>query len=185
MLYSPITPIGHCRGVALITRHVSLNSKVYSAPSSLALLLLLAWSGAAIGATAVETRCDQSVRASDMPETRPTSFSIDVVDHGPVRPSRQIGGPPKIEIDTEELGESVEIVLRRIFDEPRLRPVDTSNADNLDDIAAPMAVDQGETVEESASESESDDARKTSARLPGVSEDELMRFKRQMYRKDI
>ena len=62
----------------MITRHVSLKSKVYSAPSSLALLLLLAWSGAAIGATGVETRCDQTVRARDMPESRPTSFSIEV-----------------------------------------------------------------------------------------------------------
>lgn len=137
VLYSAITPIGHCRGVALITRHVSLNSKVYSAPSFLALLLLV-WSGAAIGATALETRCDQSVRASDMPDTRPVSFSID-----------------------------------------------TSETDEVDEMAAPMAADQGDTVEEAASKSESEEPSETSARLPGVSEDDLNRFKRRMYRKDI
>ena len=139
VLYSPITPIGHCRGVALITRQITLNSKVYGAPSSLALLVLLAWSGAAIGATGVETRCDQSVRASDMPETRPASFSIDV----------------------------------------------TADADHVDEIAAPMAAEQGETAEEASPKAKSDETSETSARLPGVSEDDLIRFKRQMYRKDI
>ena len=123
----------------MITGHVSLKSKVYSAPSSLALLLLLAWSGAAIGATDLETRCDQTVDAKDMPEPRPASYSIEV----------------------------------------------TSDSDNVDEMAAPMASEQGETVEESATKADSDESRETSARLPGVSEDDLIRFKRQMYRKDI
>ncbi len=114
----------------MITRHVSLKSKTNSAPSSLALLVLLAWSGAAIGATSLETRCDQSVRASDMPETTPASYSIEV----------------------------------------------TSDSDE---------VEQVESVEEAATKAENDDSTETSARLPGVSEDDLIRFKRQMYRKDI
>ena len=125
--------------MALITRHVTLNSKVHSAPSSLALLVLLAWSGAAIGATGVDTRCDQSVSATDMPESRPASFSIEV----------------------------------------------TSDTAQVDELAAPMAAEQGETVEETAPKAKSEEVSDTSARLPGVSEDDLIRFKRQMYRKDI
>ena len=123
----------------MITRHITLNSMVYSAPSSLALLVLLAWSGAAIGATGIDTRCDQSVQASDMPETHPASFSIDV----------------------------------------------TADTARVDEMAAPMAAEQGETVEEAAPETKSKETSDTSARLPGVSQDDLIRFKRQMYRKDI
>ena len=161
--------------MTLITRHVTLNSKVYSAPSSLALLLLLAWSSSAIGATAMETRCDQSVRAKDMPDTRPASLSIEVAEHR----------TPEIPIDTDELGPDMEILLRRAFDSPTLRPVNRSESEDVDEMAAPLAVDQGDTVEEAASKAESEDARKTSAGLPGVSQDDLLRFKRQMYRKDI
>ncbi len=123
----------------MITRHVSLKSKVYSAPSSLALLLLLAWSGAAIGATGVETRCDQTVDARDMPESRPASYSIEA----------------------------------------------TADSENVEEMAAPMAADQGETVEEASTKADRNENRESTARLPGVSEDELIRFKRQMYRKDI
>jgi hypothetical protein len=105
----------------------------------MALLALLAWSGAAIGATGIETRCDKTVDARDMPESRPASYSIDV----------------------------------------------TSDSDAGDEMAAPLAAEQGETIEEAATRADSEESPETSARLPGVSEDDLMRFKRQMYRKDI
>ena len=105
----------------------------------MALLVLLAWSGAAIGATGIETRCDQAIDARDMPESRPASYSIDVA----------------------------------------------SDSDEVDEMAAPLAAEQGETIEEAATKADSEESAETSARLPGVSEDDLMRFKRQMYRKDI
>ena len=53
-------------------------------------------------------------------------------------------------------------------------------------MAAPMAADQARDGRGSCLQGRSnEEAGETSARLPGVSEDDLIRFKRQMYRKDI
>ena len=167
----------------MITRHVSLDIKVQIALSSLALFALAAWSSSALAATAVETRCDQSVRSVDMPDDRSPDLNIEIVDHGPARSSGTI------EEDSSQVEATarpkVEVLLRRIFDEPQLRPVDASESEKVEEMAAPLAVDQVETVEEAAKKANSDDAGKTSADLPGVSADDLLRFKRQMYRTDI
>ena len=151
--------------------------------ASLALLSLAAWSGSAVAATGAETRCDQSVRSADMPDTRASGLKIEVVDHGPARSSGVIEEDPSDADDAA--GPKVEVLLRRIFDEPQLRPVDAEESEDIDGVTAPLAVDQVETVEEAAKKANSDEATKTSADLPGVSADDLLRFKRQMYRTDI
>ena len=165
----------------MITRHVSLDSKLQIALSTLALFVLAAWSSSALAATGAETRCDQSVLSVDMPDESHSGLAIDVVDHGPARSSGVIEQDPA----DDASGPQVEILLRRIFDEPQLRPVDADESENVEEMTAPLAVDQVETVEEAAKKANSDESSNTSADLPGVSADDLLRFKRQMYRTDI
>ena len=167
----------------MITRHVSLDRKVQIALSLLALFVLAAWSSSALAATGVETRCDQSVRSADMPDDRSSDLKIEVVDHGPTRSSGAIDRDP-VEADGAARPQ-VEVLLRRIFDEPQLRAVDADQSEQVEDLAAPLAVDQVETIEEAAKKANSEEAGKTSADLPGVSADDLLRFKRRMYRTDI
>ena len=63
--------------------------------------------------------------------------------------------------------------------------VDASEAETAEELAPPLAVEQTDTIEEAASNAVTDDARNSAADLPGVSDDDLIRFKRQMYRTDI
>jgi hypothetical protein len=83
-------------------------------------------------------------------------------------------GPPKIEA-----------LLRRIFDETQIRAPDVSESEVREDRNAPMAIDKSESAESTSAGSGTVEDAAPGPRLPGVSSDELLRFKRQMYRTDI
>jgi hypothetical protein len=164
-------------------------------PSVLSALLVVAFGFAmspALAATGADTRCDQSVDSQQMPDVRNSNLTLEVVDHGPTESVT----PGRLSIDSavEDGGNAipsvddrprVETLLRRIFDEPQLRTRELAPAEEADERSAPFAVDKSENAEEKASTAPGDDASDMAPRLPGVSGDELLRFKRQMYRTDI
>ena len=123
-----------------------------------------------------------------MPVPSPGKLTIDVVNHGP---TDEIDVAPTIDESYEEESATgrpssrVEYLLRKIFDEPQLRTIDAEELQESDEITAPLAVDKTEAVDESASDSNSEEISPNAAGLPGVSEDDLARFKQQMYRTDI
>ena len=146
----------------------------------------------ALAATGADTRCDQSVDSPQMPDVRNSNLTIEVVDHGAtesVAPgqlsidrAREDGGTATPSVDDRP---RVETLLRRIFDEPQLRTPELAPAEEAEERSAPFAVDKSENGEEKASTAPGDDASDVAPRLPGVSGDELLRFKQQMYRTDI
>jgi hypothetical protein len=79
----------------------------------------------------------------------------------------------------------VETLLRRIFDEPQLRTPEIPETAESDERSAPFVVDKPEKVEKPAASVPDAETSDVAPRLPGVSSDELLRFKQQMYRTDI
>ena len=75
-------------------------------------------------------------------------------------------------------------MLRRIFDETRARQAGLPEPEILEDRSAPLAVDQADGIEESAAVLEAAPADSTTE-LPGISADELLRYRQQMFRTDI
>ena len=63
---------------------------------------------------------------------------------------------------------------------PRLRQPEVP-----EERSAPFAVDKSENGDDKAATDPGDDAVDVAPRLPGVSADELLRLKQQMYRTDI
>ena len=169
-------------------RHAPESTYARSALSFLALLVLAAWASPALASAGPETLCDQAVNVADMPVPSSDKLTIDVVNHGP---TDDIDAAPSIDDSYEESSATgrtksrVEVLLRKIFDEPQLRTIDAGEIQESDQVTAPLAVDKTEAVDETTSDTNSEDSTSNAAGLPGVSEDDLARFKRQMYRTDI
>ena len=163
--------------------------------SGLSALLVFALGSAmspASAATGADTRCDQSVDSPQMPDVRNSNLTLEVVDHGVTESVT----PGQLSIDSavEDGGNAipsvddrprVETLLRRIFDEPQLRAPEIAPAEEAEERSAPFAVDKSENGDDKASSNPGDDANDVAPRLPGVSGNELLRFKQQMYRTDI
>jgi hypothetical protein len=75
-------------------------------------------------------------------------------------------------------------MLRRIFDEARLRHPQLADPEQPNDMSAPIAVDTSEASEEPAAIISTDQT-DGATELPGFSADELLRYRQQMFRKDI
>ena len=146
----------------------------------------------ALAATGADTRCDQPVDSPQMADVSNNRLTLEVVDHG----TTETVTPGQLSIDSavEDGGNAnpsvddrprVETLLRRIFDEPQLRTPEFAPAEEADERSAPFAVDKSENGEDKASSAAGNDANDVTPRLPGVSGDELLRFKQQMYRTDI
>ena len=163
--------------------------------SGLSALLLLALGSAmspALAATGADARCDQSVDSPQMSDVRDSKLTLEVVDHGVTKSV----APGQLSIDSaiEDGGATihsaddpprVETLLRRIFDEPQLRAPEGTPAEEADERSAPFAVDKSENGEDKTPAGPRNEANDAAPRLPGVSGDELLRFKQQMYRTDI
>jgi len=122
-------------------------------------LVLAAWfAGPAYGAAAHDTRCNQTHDAT-------------------------------LEVSESEL--TATLINHEIEDQDAADKVDVQSADQLLRPRAAATIrevfgDSDDEAEQSeAAETESDDAVIMNTRVPGFSDDELARFKRQMYRKDI
>lgn len=118
-------------------------------------LLFGFWCATASASSGFDVDCNEVTEAPPTPELPTPSLNVQVVDHGLVDASANIAAPPA--------------------------------ALSADDMVAPTLVD------DVADDGEDDDQAsgpvstppETALRLPGVSEEELPRFRRQMYRTDI
>lgn len=163
--------------------------------SGLSALLLLALGTSttpALAATGADTRCDQSAESPALPDVHPGNLTLEVVDHPVAEPV----APGRISVDSaiEPGGSStpsaddrprVETLLRRIFDEPQLRAPELPSTEEADERGAPFVVEKPAKAEKPAATGPEDAARDVAPRMPGVSGDETLRFKHQMYRTDI
>lgn len=138
------------------------RSKRYIGSATAALLLALSCSSA-IAADAIKSACDKISDAPQGVEISDQSLSIKLVDHGPTDSAADMKAPAR-DPAVEEL-----------------------RSPALTAEAADTSLTEGE--DSSAAETDAavvaDDLPETSLRLPGVSEKELPRFRRQMYRTDI
>ncbi len=143
-------------------------------------------------ATAADSRCDTSAAAPGLPEATATSLAIEVVEHtasSPVTPGQVSldgsldDGGSGVEPDPEP--PRVETLLRRIFDDTRLRAPGFPDIEKSESSDGMLSTDRTESSESPVSESADPDVDSTAPRLPGISGDDLVRFKRHMYRTDI
>ena len=174
-------------------RQTPRNTDVISGLSALALMALGgAWMNPAFASAGAETRCDQSVDSPQLLNIPAENLTIKVVDHGAA--SSLAAGDSSVDdpIDDDDTAANpldvrprVEIMLRRIFDEPQLRAPETPQTEDVDARHAPLTVDKSNNGEENAATVEGSDSNAVTTALPGVTGDDLVRFKRQMYRTDI
>lgn len=173
-------------------RKAPRSTEQLSGLSALLVVALGSVTSPALAATGADTRCDQSVASPQMTDVRSSNLTVEVVDHG----ATESVTPGQLSIDSaiEDGGTTipsvddrprVETLLRRIFDEPQLRTPEIAPAEEVDERSAPFAVDKSDNGEEKTPTGSGDDASDIAPRLPGVSGDELLRFKQQMYRTDI
>jgi hypothetical protein len=164
--------------------------------SGLRALLLLApaaFMSPALAATGADTRCDPAAESAGLPEAAVGSLTIEVVEHN--ASSQVTPGQLSVDGSVNDGGSGlepdprppeVETLLRRIFDETQLGARGLPEPEDSDARAAPLANEKAETHDAPASESTDAEIDPAAApRLPGVFGDDLVRFKRQMYRTDI
>ena len=146
----------------------------------------------ALAATGADTRCDQSVDSAQMPDAHNNNLTLEVVDH--MATDSLAAGQLSIDSALEDGGSAapstddpprVEALLRKIFDETQLYTPEVSSPEDVDERSAPLAVNKTDNGEEQTPSGSRDVANEIAPRLPGVSGDELLRFKQQMYRTDI
>jgi hypothetical protein len=153
-------------------------------------LALSAVVGPALAATG--TNCDQAAESLPLPEPGTDALTFEVVEYT----VSDHDAPGRLSVDgSDESGGSgletdpgpprVETLLRRIFDETQLRAPDLAEADEPEERHAPMVIDKPESVNSSSAAPDQAESAVPGPHLPGVSHDEFLRFKRQMYRTDI
>ena len=154
-------------------------------------LVLVAWTCPALAATATETRSDQPMDAAPMPLSADRKLPIQVIRRGPAS-AVETESPPLDDSAAENTptaaerpkGPRVEIMLRRIFEEAQARQPKLQQPHEDDNFNAPFAVDKSEDLEDPPGLLEADPAKATT-RFPGFGDDELLRYRQQMYRTDI
>lgn len=160
---------------------------------TIAVLALGAWVHPAFSATGAHTRCDQPIDAPQMSATvSETKLAIQVIDHGAntamaaddISLDAEISDPA-LASPAQPAGPRVDIMLRPMYGEERLPQSKLAETEPTDDPQAPpLVVDKTETIEEPAALLDNDEV-ENAAELPGYSEDELLRYRQQMFRKDI
>ena len=156
--------------------------------SALALAVLGAWMNPALASSGVDTLCDRSTGNTTAAEVPHTPLTIQVVDHGAA--NSVAAGEPGVdeEVDassTRQLRPRTDIILRRIFDDSRLADGDDARFADADALSAPLADEKSSDTEDASNSGDVPSRGQTATQLPGVSEDELLRFRQRMYRVDI
>jgi hypothetical protein len=178
--------------VALTNQQAPRRKVAASHLGAIVVLALGAWVHPALSATGADTRCDQSMDVPPMSAAGGNKLTMQVVDHG----MNTAAGADEISLDSalDDLapaaseppsGPRVDMMLRRIFDEAQLRQpqlMESAPADNP--RALPLAVDKADSGEEPAAVLDSEQL-DVGPELPGYSDDELLRYRQQMFRKDI
>ena len=156
--------------------------------SALVVLALGTWAHPALSATDADTRCDRAMDAAPISAAADSKLTIQVIDHG-----TNAADAISLEEATTDLSPDstdrlapprVATSLRRIIDEARLRQPQFSEQVWPDTMSAPLAVEKTETVEEPTTMINTDQTDGT-AELPEFSADEFLRYRQQMFRKDI
>ena len=159
--------------------------------SALLVLALGAWVHPAFSATGADARCDQQMDNPPMSASDDGKLAIRVLDHGTSTAAASDAlslersvTVPALESSGRPGGAEVDVFLRRDVNEAKLQQSPLSGPDEADDVDAPLAVGKTEVIEEPAAALDTDQA-DASTRLPGFSADELLRYREQMFRKDI
>lgn len=158
-----------------------------------AMVALCAWIVPGLAATGVGMSCEQSVNSSPLPQDRPGQLMADVVDHGAaadmlrddVTAETPAADDRTAERAPADSGPRVDVMLRSIFDEPQLRAPEIAQPQQSDPLAPPLAVDKSETVDDATTGVEPVQDNGTATPLPGVSGEELLRYRQRMFRTDI
>ena len=134
----------------------------YALLSGTAAVLLGAWSMSALASNGFETHCSAATRALPAPEIPVPSLTVKVVEHGLTSAAADMDAPTAESVSEPDVA-------------PALADVTTKSSGN--------AVEKQAGVDESAGTASEPPG--SALQLPGVSEADLPRFRRQMYRTDI
>ena len=160
-------------------------------PSAVTALVLSAWMLTSHAATGTDTRSDPSMEIPPMSLSAGREIPIQVIDHG----AAGLVDADSLPLDDAAAESSadaveppgrgrVEIMLRRIFDETRVREPRMQQPREDEHFNAPLAVEKTEPLENHPGVLETDPAEAT-AEFPGFGAGELLRYRQQMYRTDI
>ena len=154
-------------------------------------LVLSAWMYPSLAATGTDARSDQPLDAPPLALSADHELPLPVIDHGAASavtpdalPHDGSAAEAAQDAATPPPETRVEIMFRRMFDEAQGRQPALQRPQEDDDFNPPLAVDQSEPREDPRGVLQADPADAT-AQLPGFGADELLRYRRQMYRTDI
>jgi len=175
----------------LTTKRAPRRKVAPSQPGAIFVLVLGAWMHPALSATDANTRCDQSIDAPAMAAAANNKLAIQVVDHGMNTAAGTDDISPE-ETAADQAAESsdrraaprVDIMRQRIFDEVPLQQPQLSESEQPDGMRGSLAIDKTKVVEEPAAVNNTDQT-DGADELPEFSGDEVLRYRQQMYRKDI
>ena len=153
-------------------------------------LALGAWVHPALSATGTGALCDQSIDAQPLPDAGNDELAIRVIDHGSTSSvaSDDISLDERSdslvpEFSNRTTGPRIDIMLRPINSEVELQQPRLPELEDGDDLSAPLA-DKADAREEPTAVLDSNQS-DTSVEFPGSSQDDLLRYRQQMFRKDI
>ena len=159
--------------------------------SAIVVLALGAWVHPALSATGADARCDQRIDALPMSTPGDGKLAIRVLDHGTNAalagndiPLEAAVTGPSVESPDRPSEPRIDVMLRRLSDDTRLPQSGLSEPDEVEVVAAPLAVGKTKAIEKPATELDTNQT-DVAAELPGFSADELLRYRQQMFRKDI
>ncbi len=181
-------------------RHIPPTCAAYRGARA-AVLLALGMACVPALASSGMTPCDEGARTAQSLDVPAMELSIQTVDLGSASSVTAGGQPLDQTVESNEwtspsltLTPRAESMLRKMFEEPRFSP--PSQLDPLPARAgksAPVAeamtpLPGGDDIEQQEgvdARIQSEDLNRIATRLPGVTTDDLVRFKRRMYRTDI
>ena len=172
-------------------------NKATSRGARAAALLLSVVCAQAFGASGIDPLCDETADSSASLQVAVEEFSVEVVDHGGSSEVAAIHStvPASAVPVLQPQSPSVDVILRRIFDEstPRSPAIAQSDIDRLA-IAAPLiehAVPGQDEIPADAIDADASDAADKGeavgihARFPDLSDADTQRYRQQMFRTDI
>lgn len=139
-----------------------LVSPNYAWLNSIAVLLLGVSSASALASNSFETQCNEAADELPAVEIPTPSLTIEVVDHGLTSATADMNAPTAEPGNESVAAAAMAVVISEASTENAAEEVSAEEAANSD--AEPPG---------------------TALRLPGVSDSDLLRFRRQMYRTDI
>ena len=156
-----------------------------------AAVALLAFWCAPVFAAGSDVFCEKAATASVSLDVQIDDLAIDIVDHGITDAVSAAGlesAAPSV-----LMAPRVETILREIFDETLTAdqeaadatPISSPHAASLAELTAPVLREQGKKIDDAEIREDKLGVSGVNTRVPGVSEDDLSRYRRQMFRTDI